>query len=533
MLKGKLIQFVLSLGVFTSLISPTWAEGIGKQRVLPTRTSYSGVLNKAGVGINISDTCVDLFKSPAAQSVSEKSAAEKSIEAAENARKALAVIYESEISKWRDMPYTYGFESEYTLDKYSSRLLNVYGPTAELGVSQDQWSVMQSDSSADGDLRVNWVKENLKSLFAQTRVSGNLVLLNPEKLPNYLPQQLILDSTGNLEIVLDPVRGYENWLSRVQWINPNLGTGSMQGTFGLPKNLIFDVEDKAEAIKANLGFFQFMADLDSMHKLLIGYQKYLTEPGKPAASAFQHQFLGPLTKLKREFLTRVFTDNMNGVWDSDVLKSVGHDDDSFKYIGATTYRPDLGGKAGAAVFEVRDAHSNEAILKEKVLRVTFYFSHTRSAFAVFADEKGFDSEASFEALPSNIKTMLMQLFPQKKLEEGVEYNSAEVIANQVYRNFAFPLRDWSVYWKNISQASPIQITRAQMNYINSLVEIESRLAKKEITTKEASLLVQGALSRFSADSEIVENMFEWLKKLTDQMVVSINDVHITEWRLVS
>ncbi len=122
--------------------------------------------------------------------------------------------------------FLFGFESEYTLDR-SEKLLSLYGPDSSFNISIQAWL------ERDPRVRVKWVEENLDKIFPQIRVNGGLVKINRESQWDFLPERLILDSTGNLEIVLPPVQSLETWYAQVTKINESLEAGSMQATVGL------------------------------------------------------------------------------------------------------------------------------------------------------------------------------------------------------------------------------------------------------------------------------------------------------------
>jgi hypothetical protein len=407
----------------------------------------------------------------------------------------------------------FGFESEFTM-KDLEGLLTVYGPAPEFGVSTDKWLAMPIAE------RVAWVKTNLKTLFPNVRELGGLVKVNREPSLEFLPERLLRDSTGNLEIVLKPVNTYEEWKRRVFLLNEKVGVGSMQGTTSVTCDVFFG-RDSANApatlIEADLGFFNFHNDLDTLDKLETGAVRYKKDATKPAANSFNHPFLGPMTRLKQTRLIRYLEANARGeMLDEAAMKAVSAEDNSFKYVGGTAYRPDI--VPGKVILEVRDAHTNVEALLERMSRSVAYLQYGRSEFVSAAAMPAFDSKVDFEKLPEHVQSMLKKLFPSK-MQAGLEYNADEQLALEVFRNFAYPMRDWDAQLRFLGRADLRNTVRlAQRSYSAKLAAVAADLEAGKITAEQASLRVQGAIAEFAPESKLPEAYRHRSKELLDHTV---------------
>jgi hypothetical protein len=392
----------------------------------------------------------------------------------------------------------FGFESEFTLGEIEG-LLEVYGPAPEFGITPQAWFAM---SGAD---RVAWVKANLAKLFPTTRELGHLVKLAREPGLDFMPERLLRDETGNLEIVLQPVNTFEEWKRRVFLLSEKVGIGSMQGAASEPNDAFFGEAGPAggtpsSRYEEDLGFFNFHNDLDSLDKLELGAARYARDPGKAAANSFNHPFLGPMTRLKQDNLVRYLSANARGeLLDAQSLKFVAYEDSSFKYTGGTAYRPDIV-PGRRVVLEVRDAHNSLDALIDRMSRAVFYLERGRAAFAEAAGLRAFDSQADFAKLPEPVQQVLREIFPSK-LKAGVIYNDQEKLALEVFRNFAYPMRDWQGQLEFIRRPDLAgQVKAAQDMYVTKLARVAAELRAGTLSAKEASLKIQGALVEFVGES---------------------------------
>lgn len=429
-----------------------------------------------------------------------------------------ALIYPYPLAKNASLHLKFGFESEYTIDRYARKLLKLYAPDSSLGLSKEAWlELNESDESSE---RIEWIKENLSQVFAEKKQNGKIEKLTNLKKHQFLPSHLIIDYTGNLEIVVDPVDSFEIWLHNLKTVEQDIGPGSMQATVGIPKSSLFAGEPKQ--IHAEIsGLLQLLADMDALEKLEIGYSKYQKNLNAAAARAFAHPYLGPLTASKRQLLDDMLAENILGRgFTKENRHRIGMMDDSFKYIGSTTYRPDLGGK-DYVVFEVRDAHSNFELLTEKLQRMVTLLTHSRQHFSKATSLQAFDSELTYESLSKELQQCLESLFPPKYIDPKVEYTEAEVLANQVYRNFAFPLRNWSSHIKLSQHKIGKSVLKARTQYLNTLSLTCQGYAKNELSSIEASIAIQGALAGFAYESGLRKALHEqFFANRTDPITAS-------------
>lgn len=392
----------------------------------------------------------------------------------------------------------FGFESEFTALQWGN-LLKIYGPRAEFGVSQRDWL-----SLSDGE-RVAWVKARAQQLPAGDKDIGLILLegqtLNGQVLPAFLSKKLILDETGNLEIVQDPVNTLSEFTTQARWITKNLGAGSMQGTVSNLRKSFF-----AENVSGQFGFFTFIGQLDPLKKLALGGERYLSDQSKDTVKAFNHPFLGPLTRLKQGHLLQYLRFNREGeFFDPERKAFIAAQDDSFKYTGMTAYRPDIGGSQRIGT-EVRDAHNDVEMLIERVSRVAYFHHAGTLGFKSFAHIRSFDSYKEFNKLDPKIQDMLRTLFPLRK-KPGIEYTKSELLAREVFRNFAMPMQDWGPWLVGLGKTElQSDIKAAQEIYINRLMQIESDFASKVIDQETAARQVQGAIGLFALESQLVHAM---------------------------
>jgi hypothetical protein len=400
----------------------------------------------------------------------------------------------------------YGFESEYAVDELGG-MLGAYMPDAEFGVSKQVWLGMSPVE------RVEWVRPRLDQLFPVKREAGKLVRIDDSPKFTALPERLILDETGNVEIIVGPVDTLEEWYALVRDVNAAFGEGSMQSTVSVSRDVFFGAlgaTAERDAVTENLGFLGFFSDYDTLQKLAGGLGKFKQDPTKEVARSFNHPFLGPITRLKAERLRDDMIRNAAGLgFDKESLDFISHSDASYKYTGGTVYRPDIAGRKGSIVLEVRDAHKDAGRLTDKVLRTTYFLQHGRGKFHDAARFADFDSVGDFKQLPSAAQDLLRKIFPNKA-KPGIDYDANEILALDAFRNFAWPLRDWSGHTSFLQEASlEGRIPEAQEAYILSLEMLAAELASGRITKAQASAQVQGALARFSVDSGLAPAFERW------------------------
>ncbi len=436
--------------------------------------------------------------------------------------------------------FMFGFESEFTLNEIDG-IVNLYRPTDAI-MSKDQWLAMSVKERKD------FVKNNLKTLFPSTRKEGNFVLFSENPEHAFLPKHMIMDDTGNMELVMSPVDTYEEWFKNVSVVNRDMGAGSMQATVSLPKESFFKTVSektktetlpwyrklfqraKSEPIPVNpaettLGYTKFYAELDVLEKLVNGHQRYLADPNELVTKSFNHPYLGPFTAQREARLRAALEKEASGTPISEGSRKVwGKYDSSPKFFGGTTYRPDIASEAGRATMEIRDAHKNFDLLNQRLQRAIYHLSHDRAEFMPAAQRPAFNHTEEFEKFSAPTKKMLEDLFPNRAIP-GEVYDEVNREAVNVFKNFAYPLRDWEPILKLVG-ASPelrTKVIRAQNEYklsINviqheydyALARLQSRSTGEELAQSIAELKrktavnVQASLAKFANDSQIYPAM---------------------------
>lgn len=400
----------------------------------------------------------------------------------------------------------FGFESEYTL-KEAEKLLTVYGPHPSFGISSEAWFVMPlADRGA-------WMRTNLNALFPAERTAGGLIKLDHSPEWAFLPEALIKDSTGNLEIVMKPLNTLEDWIGKITRLNQKFGAGSMQGTVSVPPAAFYGRGSEI-SLKAmeNYGFLVFFNELDTLQKLQAGAERFLVDANRATVNTFKHPFLGPLTQNKQNLLREYLEANARGeMFDEAAMKFVAGSDASFKYVGGTAYRPDIL-PGGRVILEVRDAHANTGLLMERMYRVTHYLQKGRAPFAGASSLQAFDAKASFDRLSVPVQKMLKKLYPAP-MRASETYSRAEQEALKVYRNFAYPLRDWSAHLNFLgSSEKAAKISEAQAGYMARLRAIEKEWVAGRLTDEQASFQIQGSLTLFVDETGMAHLLKGWLLK---------------------
>lgn len=407
----------------------------------------------------------------------------------------------------------FGFESEYTINELAP-FTNYYGPTPESGISKHAWLAMPVEN------RMAWIKEKLKSIPFGAK-DAVLVLMESSPELSFLPSKLIRDDTGNVEIILAPVSSFSVWKNQMQWINKNFGVGSMQAMVSQPRESFFGKEGalKEVAQKENEGYFNFIHEADVLERMASGAEKYSQDSTKEVMRPFLHPYLGPMIRYRHKKMINTMREVADGkVLTPEDIEIIIRREQSFKYIGSTAYRPDIGGPARASQ-EIRDAHKDEALLVEHTARAVFYAQKGRSAFIPMANMKPFDSQKVFEGLSANIQTMLKTIFPVKAPAQVQAFENA-LFVHETYRNFGFPLKDWKSTLQALDRLDLLDtVSHAQTNYLAKLQKIAEDLTTGKITVEMARSATQGALARFAVESRLHEAfvMFQEAvpKKVTD------------------
>jgi hypothetical protein len=391
----------------------------------------------------------------------------------------------------------FGFESEYTLREIDE-IVTVYGPTPEL-MPTNQWNAM---SVAD---RSQWVRDNLQRLFPESRTEGNFVRLVREEGMDFLPDRLIFDDTGNIEFVLRPFDTFEDWYQSVSRLNQRFGTGSMQGTISAPPTSFFGRirgMDQEVVTNEKMGMFNFYLDYDIIQKLSAGATRYNNDSSQMVARNFEHPFLGPMTAKRQDILDSTLRGNAIGQkYEAERMARIAGWENSFKYVGGTVYRPDILGEK-RVILEIRDAHKNFNLLTDRLLRAMYFSQHGTQGLDRLKDLRHFDPEETFQKFPAAVKRELERLFPNKA-NPNYEYDPEIKKVLDVFKNFSYPLRDWSQHLDVLGVASLRRnVDEAQAAYVSKLQEIVRSVRRGAIDDEEAKRQIHGALANFVQESGI-------------------------------
>ena len=151
-----------------------------------------------------------------------------------------------------------------------------------------------------------------------------------------------------------------------------------------------------------------------------------------------------MTSKKQEILHSMLRGNAVGEkYEADRLQRIAGWENSFKYTGGTVYRPDILGER-RVIMEVRDAHKNFPLLADRLLRSLYFMQHGTGGMDQLKGLKNFDPFADFEKFPIEVQEELTRLFPNKA-NPNYDYDPELKKALDVFRNFAYPIRDWSEY----------------------------------------------------------------------------------------
>lgn len=394
----------------------------------------------------------------------------------------------------------FGFESEYGLSEID-KIVTVYGPKPGHGISKTRWFDMSVVE------RAQWVRDNIQTLFPEPRQPGGLIKLKDQAGFKFLPESLIQDDTGNIEFVFEPFNTYEEWYRAVKKFNLKFGPGSQQATISAPFDSFFGEAAgvaKTKAVNEKIGLLNFYSEYDILQKLNAGHLRYLEDDTRLVARNFEHPFLGPMTSKKQTQLQSFLRANANGEkLDDEAVSVISGMENSFKYTGGTVYRPDIL-NPDRAVLEIRDAHKNFNLLADRLLRSLFFMEHGTGGLDNLKDLKSFDMDADFAKLPKKVKDELKRLFPNKANSQYT-YTAAEKKALDVFKNFGYPMRDWSAHLEALGADSIAdEVAQAQTTYKNKLSEIVGALRYGEIDDAKAKIEIQGALAEFANKSKLAK-----------------------------
>ncbi|KYG64779.1 hypothetical protein AZI86_11280 [Bdellovibrio bacteriovorus] len=391
----------------------------------------------------------------------------------------------------------FGFESEYTLNEVGP-LTNFYGPAPEAGISKQAWLAMPVEK------RMEWVFAKAKSIPFGAK-DPVMVLLDKNPELSFLPQQLIKDDTGNVEIVVAPANRFETWLNQVRWINKNLGVGSMQAMISQPKESFFapSGDIKEVTLKEDIGYFNFVHEADVLSRMAQGAEKFAADNSKEVMRPFLHPYLGPMVKFRHKKMVEAMTEVAHGkILNPEETAAIIKLEHSFKYIGSSSWRPDIAGTTRVSQ-EVRDAHKDEALLVDRVARSIYYAQKGRSPFVGMDKIKVLDTQSDFEKFTPEVQNLLKTIYPSKAPKK-FEFDKA-ILVHETFRNFAYPLKSWRPTLQALDASGLSKtVSAAQEAYVAKLTQIAADHAQGQITTEQARALTQGALSQFAVESRLNE-----------------------------
>ena len=380
-------------------------------------------------------------------------------------------------------PFQFGFESEFG---DATRLFSYYAPTAEVPAGEDTNASLRAFclSLPHGDKRTVLEKK-------------------AEGAPDFLPPGLHRDDTGNVEIVMGPFEDAARFRAEVEWVNENLGVGSLQAMVSLPPADFFGpAETGAQEV---LGWLNFFNELDLLERMERGCRRFEKDSSREPLQSFLHPYLGPMIAVRHRLLKKFLRENAKGeMLNPEDLIRPARRDHSFKFVGSTAYRPDIAAPARFCL-EVRDTHRDPELLFNRIARIQFYWSRPRDKFAAFAEIPPFDSAAAFEELPPNVRAWLQSIAPAKAPAVVREFEKA-LFTYEVFRNFSYPWRNWGP-WAEILGVDLQQVKGAR----------DACLARLEraMQNGEGRLGAQGAIVPFARESGLLEGMLAFEHKLME------------------
>ncbi len=393
------------------------------------------------------------------------------------------------------------YETEYVFGD-AAALLRDYAPD-EAVMARSTWNALSDEQ------RVAWIKNKFPVKPEYPTPAG---LKRAVDLPQ-LPEELIVDSTGNIELVINPpLNTLSEWNNLVNTIVTRYGPGSQQATVSKPREAAFakpGTQEQTYLYRQHLGWLIFTNLMDMFQKLDSGADRYKSEPTKLTALSFDHPFLGPMTKVKRDRLEEFLNLNAEGLrYDLDSKNFVRKSDASFKYTSGPSYRPDIAGQT-RFTWEIRNSHKNLDDLRAKLIRDLQAHESGLKPYAAFADVPAFDTLTTFEALPSEVRKNLKTLFPSKA-DPRFDYNESEHLALEVYRNFALPNMNLMPLVAALAPSPRdaatlrFRINSARVQYIQALVNIARDFNSGRLSSKDAQARIMGELGLWSQRSKLSE-----------------------------
>lgn len=168
--------------------------------------------------------------------------------------------------------------------------------------------------------------------------------------------------------------------------------------------------------------------------------------------------------------------------------------------------------------EIRNCVKDADCIKKRLDREIAIVKHPKLAeFKIFAQTKQFDAIAHFNLFPEKVQHALKLAFP-RKLEKPIhEESGGEILAGEIYRNFSYPLNDWSNWLKALgfsdTSAENKKVRDASLAYRTTLEEAAKLIdEKKPETIEKFGDTARIAISRFAKESDLLNLLKNWMKK---------------------
>lgn len=395
-------------------------------------------------------------------------------------------------NKHPEQHYTYGIEVEYSIDDAAPALFEAYAPAESL-MKLSAWKRLSIEDKR------SWLKANKEKLFPDGPKAKSLLLrVDPQDLT--IPDHLIVDETGNVELISPRI--LENTLEfheSIQTLKTRFGEGYVQASMGLPAHLFYKSRKQSDAF---IGLRFILGEYDILSKLHEAYEKHVAIPEYIPSKNFTHPYLGPMTSSKANFLKNVFRMNRLGFFDKDVIDRIAKKDASYKYTSQIVYRPDIIRSHEVFLIEVRQCVKDFDCLQALLRRERFFLRHDISKLSRFKEVPHLDPIADYHQIPKDTQKMLETVFPRKNQDS----NAAENLANDIYRNFAYPLADWESWLKTIgisrSDIGYNVLDRAKTEYLSRINTLADLFNRNSINDKQAANEVRIALAKFVKDSNL-------------------------------
>jgi len=391
------------------------------------------------------------------------------------------------------MTFMYGLECEYPVEEFSE-ILKSYRPVSAF--TPAQWLARSPREQQ------TWLAEAAKQAKDKQKV-----LTQKENHP-LLPRYVVKDDTGNLELVFPPVQSKRELVAQMEDLKHNFGLGLLQGTISIPSSHFFTSERNSL-----VGWFLFLSENDFLEKLIFNYQKKIADPKAKAGYFLLQPFLGLATSDKIRRLSKLLKYQSQGeFWEPDKLDFISRNASSSKYVGSTVYRPDIAGPERICL-EVRDAHRNADLLLQRLERAEFYLQQNLKPFASNLEAEAFKPEEDFEKLPDLLQKFVKQLLPISYPKAVVGFRHAELVY-EVYRNFAYPMRNWSSWLQalGVEPQEMRKVDQAKEIYLESLQDLALNFFDQVLEPEHALDKALFCLLKFSADSGIMRWFSDWERK---------------------